>query len=152
MRKHITPHRIIHNGVDYSFEDFLKGLWKDVDASLSQEEFSHISNRNERNKEVRKNVKEVFNFVCEICFQAALKNPRLTKILDTVNEEEKNIIKKTIKSYKDHIDLLRAIFVREIASEIEKGLTRRQATRLVIEQEKNILIQYMRSQATQTKK
>jgi len=152
MRKKITPDRIINGDVKYSLEDFFKELWKDIEASISRDDFAHISNIKERSREYKKNVREVFNFVYETCFQAAKNSPRLKRILEKASDEEKNIIEKTIKSYKDSIDILRAIFVREISAEIEKGLTKRQAAKFVVERSKNRLIHFLRSQATSKRK
>ncbi|MGD9346963.1 MAG: hypothetical protein PVH84_13930 [Candidatus Aminicenantes bacterium] len=145
MRKKITPERIKNNDVDYSLMDFLEELWEDVETSISKDDLTHISNTTERTKKYEENVREVFNFVCEICFQTALQSPRLKRILQRANDNEKNIIENTMKSHKDRIDLLRAVCVREISAEIEKGLTKRQAAKSVVGRHKNIRIQFLRS-------
>jgi hypothetical protein len=152
MRKKITPDRIINNDVEYSFEDFFKGLWKDVEASISKDDFAQISNSRERNRQYKESVREVFNFVYEICLQAAIRTPRLKRILINAGDEEKNIIEKTIKSYKNSIDILRAIFVSEISAEIEKNLTKRQAFKIVVERSKNRLIHFLRDHTTSKRK
>lgn len=152
MRKKITPERIINNDVKYSLEDFFRGLWKDVEASISKDDFAHISNSKERSRQYKECVREVFNFVYEICLEAAIKAPRLKRILTNAGDEEKNIIEKTIKSYKNSIDILRAIFVREISDEIEKDLTKRQAVKIVVDRSKNRLILFLRDQTTSKRK
>jgi site-specific DNA-adenine methylase len=91
MRKNITPERIINNDVKYSLEDFFKELWKDVEASISKDDFAHISNSKERSRQYKESVREVFNFVYEICLEAAIKAPRLKRILNIAGDEEKNI-------------------------------------------------------------
>lgn len=146
MRKKITPGRIKSNDVDYSLQDFLKDLWKDVEDSISKDDFAHISNNTERTKKYEDSVREVFNFVCEICFQTALQSPRLKRILQRVDNNEKNIIENTIKSHQDKINRLRAVCIREISAEIAKGLTKRQAAKSVVGRHKNIRIQFLRSQ------
>ena len=146
MRKKITPERIKNREVEYSLQDFLEELWTEVETSISRNDFSHISNATERAKKYEENVREVFNFVCEICFQTALQSPRLQRIFQRANDNEKNIIKNTIKSHKDRIGLLRAVYIREISAEIAKGLTKRQAAKSVVGRHKNIRIQFLRSQ------
>ena len=152
MRKKITPDRIKNSDVKYSLDDFFKGLWKDIESSISKDDFAHISNSKERNKAYKKNVRDAFNFIYEICLQAAIKTSSLKRILEKASDEEKNIVVKTIKSYKDSIEILRAIFVRDISAEIEKDLTDRQAFKIVVERSKNRLIHFLRSQATSKRK
>jgi len=146
MRKKITPKRIKNSKVDYSLQNFLEDLWKDVETSISKDDFAHISNTTERSKKYEESVREVFNFVCEICFQTARQSPRLKKILQRANDNEKNIIENTIKSHKDRINLLRAVYIREISDEIEKGFTKRQAAKSVLGRHKSIRIQFLKSQ------
>jgi hypothetical protein len=152
MRKNITPERIINNDVKYSLEDFFKELWKDVEASISKDDFTHISNSKERSRQYKECVREVFNFVYEICLEAAIKAPRLKRILNSAGDEEKSIIEKIITSYKKNIEILRAIFVRDISDEIEKDLTKRQAVKIVVERGKNRLIHFLRDQTTSKRK
>jgi hypothetical protein len=152
MRKNITPERIINNDVKYSLEDFFKELWKGVETSISKDDFAHISNSRERSRRYQESVREVFNFVYEICLEAAIKAPRLKRILTNAGDEEKNIIEKTLKSYKNSIDILRAIFVREISDEIEKDLTKRQAVKIVVQRSNNRLIHFLRDQTTSKRK
>jgi hypothetical protein len=111
-----------------------------------------ISNAKERSKQYKESLREVFNFVYEICLQASIKTPRLKRILIYAGDEEKNILVKTIKSYKNSIDILRAIFVREISAEIEKNLKKRQAVKIVVERSKNRLIHFLRDQTTSQRK
>jgi hypothetical protein len=152
MSKKISPERIINNDVKYSLEDFFKELWKDVEASISKDDFAHISNSKERSRQYKECVREVFNFVYEVCLEAAIKAPRLKRILNNAGEEEKNIIRKIIKSYKKNIEILRAIFVRDISAETEKDLTERQAVKIVVERSKNRLIHFLRDQTTSQRK
>jgi hypothetical protein len=152
MSKKISPERIINNDVKYSLEDFFKELWKDVEASISKDDFAHISNSKERSRQYKECVREVFNFVYEVCLEAAIKAPRLKRILNNAGEEEKNIIRKIIKSYKKNIEILRAIFVRDISAETEKDLTERQAVKIVVERSKNRLIHFLRDQNNIQKK
>jgi hypothetical protein len=152
MRNNITPERIINNDIKYSLEDFFKELWKDVEASISKDDFAHISDSKERSRQYKECVREVFNFVYEICLEAAIKAPRLKRILINAGDEEKGIIEKIIKSYKKNIEILRAIFVRDISEEIEKDLTKRQAVKIVVERGKNRLIHFLRDQTTSKRK
>jgi hypothetical protein len=152
MRNNITPERIINNDIKYSLEDFFKELWKDVEASISKDDFAHISDSKERSRQYKECVREVFNFVYEICLEAAIKAPRLKRILINAGDEEKGIIEKIIKSYKKNIEILHAIFVRDISEEIEKDLTKRQAVKIVVERGKNRLIHFLRDQTTSKRK
>ncbi len=152
MKKNITPERIRNNDVKYSLEDFFKELWKDVEASISKDDFAHIANSRERNKQYIESVREVFNFVYEICLQAVCKQSRLKRMIEIANDKEKNIITQTLKSHSDSIDLLRAVLLKDISAEIEKGLTKRQAAKVVIERNKNRLIHFLRSQPTSQRK
>ena len=142
MRKKITPKQIMNGDVDYSLEGFLSDLFRDVKSSISK---NNLKNKSEevQESEYKKTLNEVFRFVSEVCFQAAINSPNLKLQLEKSKSEEKEIIKETLKSNKDNIELLRALLMRQVAIRLERGLTKRKAAKQVITQSKGVLIEFL---------
>ena len=139
MKKNFTHKQVMNGEVDYSFEDFLLDLFHEVESLISKDD-SHKTSGEVQASEYKRTINEVFRFVSEICFQAAINSPDLKLLLEKTKGEEKEIIKETLKSNKDNIALLRAILRRQLASGLEKGLTKRQAAKQGITQNKGKLI------------
>lgn len=138
MKKNFTPEQIKKGEVHYSLEEFLNDLWEEVKASLSKKDAHSLSEEGRKN-DIREATKKAFYFVYEICYLAAIKKVYLDIILKKSGESEKKYIKKTIKENRDNIHLLRAILLRYIASGLNKGLSRRQATSAAMEYSKDVL-------------
>ena len=139
MKKKITPEQIKNGDFNYSLVDFLRDLEEEAKSSVSKADFNHISYKKERKAKYIETVEEVFNFMYNICYQAAVKSPYLKSTLDKTDGKDKEIIEDVIKSNKENIERLRAIFLKEIAEGCKSGLTRRQATREVVQHSKSIL-------------
>lgn len=139
MKKKITPEQIKNGKVNYSLVDFLRDLEEETKPRVSKADFNHISDKKKRKAKYTEATEEVFLFVYNICYQAALKSPYLKSILDKTNGKDKEIIEGVIKSNKENIERLRAIFLKEIAEGCRTGLTRRQAAKEVITRSKSIL-------------
>jgi hypothetical protein len=143
MKKRFTPEQVKKGKVVYTFEDFLNDLWEDVKSTLSKEYSKKMSD-----KEQRDGKDEVFNFVYELCYMGAMNHPELKLMLENADAENKAIIQKTLKSNKENIALLHAIFMREIANRLEQGLTKRQALKATIENSKNVFTNWKKQHAT----
>jgi hypothetical protein len=143
MKKNFTPEKIKKGEVHYSLEDFLNDLWDEVKTNLHQKDFGRLSEE-ERKNDLREATKKVFYFVYEICYLAAIKKVYLDIILKKSDESERKHIKNTIKENRDNINLLRAILLRRITSGLNKGLSRRQATRAAMEYSKDVIYKWDR--------
>jgi len=135
MKKRFTPKQVKNGKVLYTFEDFLNDLWEDVKSTLSKEYSKKMSDKDQR---------DVFNFVYELCYLAAMNHQELELMLEKADDENKGIGQKTLKSNQKNIALLRAIFMREIANRLEQGLTKRQAVKATIEESKSVLVNWMK--------
>ncbi len=134
MKKRFTPEQVKNGKVAYTLEDFLNDLWKDVKSSLSKEYSKKVSDKEQR---------DVFNFVYDLCYLAAMNRPELELMLEKTGSENKDIMQKTLESNQKNIALLHAIFVKEIAERLKKGLTKRQAVKATIEESKNVFINWL---------
>jgi hypothetical protein len=134
MKKRFTPEQVKNGKLVYTFEDFFIDLWEDVKSTLSKEYSKKMSDEEQR---------DVFNFVYELCYLAAMNHPELELMLEKAGAENKDIVQKTLKSNQKNIALLRAIFMREIANRLEQGLTKRQAVKATIEESKSVLVNWM---------
>ena len=135
MKKRYTPKQVKNGKVLYTFEDILNDLWEDVKSTLSKEYSKKMSDKDQR---------DVFNFVYELCYLAAMNHQELELMLEKADDENKGIVQKTLKSNQKNIALLRAIFMREIANRLEQGLTKRQAVKATIEESKSVLVNWMK--------
>jgi hypothetical protein len=134
MKKKYTAEQVKNGKVAYTFEDFLNELWEDVKSTLSKEYSKKMLDKERR---------DVFKFVYELCYLAAMNHPELELMLEKADAENKSIMQKTLISNKENIALLHAIFMREIANRLEQGLTKRQAVKATIEECKSILTNWM---------
>jgi len=132
----------MNGNVDYSFEEFLSDLFGEVKSSISKNNFNSKSKEG-KNSSYKKTVNEVFRFVSELCFKAAINSPDLTVLLEKSGSEDKRIIEETLISNMGNIRMLRALFMKQIASQLESGLTKRQAAKQVISHNNGILIDFL---------
>lgn len=132
MQEVITSQQILDGAVKYSFKDFFKDLWEEVDSTVSLEDFADIRDQKERRARYRKTRGQVFGFVYTVCFQAAINYDLFIEQANQVGGEERSIIEKTAKSNMDNIFLLRAIFIRETSQGLLEGLSQKQAAKLAI--------------------
>jgi len=139
MKWSFTPTQVIEGEVVYSLEDYIRDLLEEIKSKVSKKEFDQFQEGEERDKKYLKAVKDVFNFEYEINFMYALKKSYLSKIVKKADDEEKKIIKKTIKENKANMDMLHAILMKRIANELGKGLTIKQAIKATEEYSKNLI-------------
>jgi hypothetical protein len=142
MRNEITPDQIMEGDASYSLEEFLQDLFGEVKSSISKDELRSKSGESQ-NREFEKTVNEVFRFVSEICFKAAINSPDLQFVLKRTENDETEIIRETLISHKQSIALLRALLMRQVSAGLESGLTKRQAAKQVITQNKGILVDFL---------
>lgn len=143
MKKRSTPEQVKKSKVLYTFEDFLNDLWEDVKSTLSKEYSKKMSDKEQRDGQHEEIIRDVFNFVYELCYLAVMNHPELELMLEKADAENKGIVQKTLISNKENIALLRAIFMREITNRLEQGLTKRQAVKATIEESKSVLVNWM---------
>ena len=136
MKKKYMPNQVRDGEIRYTFDVFLKELWKDVETTLSQEYPKKTLNKSSKNGFNKKTLRDVFVFVYRICYLAAMNNMELKRLLERIDSESKGVVKKTLESNKENIALLHAIFMREISIKLEQGLTKRQAVKATIEESK----------------
>jgi hypothetical protein len=135
MKKRFTPEQVKNGKVVYTFEDFLNDLWEDVKSTLSKEYSKKMSEKEQR---------DVFNFVYDLCYLAAMNHPELELMLEKADSENKDIMQKTLESNQKNIALLQSIFMKEITDRLKKNLTKRQAVKATIEESKNVFINWMK--------
>ena len=143
MKKRFTPRQVQNGNVVYTFEAFLSDLWKDVKSTLSKEYSKKMSDKEQQDGKYEETLRDVFVFVCQLCYLAAMNHPELKLMLEKTDAENKSIVQKTLISNKENIALLHAIFMREIANKLEQGLTKRQAVNATIEESKSVFTNWM---------
>jgi len=149
MKKEFTPNHILQGKVEYSLENFLEDLWEEVGDTVSKYDFSNDPVAEARDKNYENVLKEVFRFVYNICYNSAINFSLIEEVLEKADQEEREIIKKTVQSNKDNINLLHAIFMKEISENLDKGLSEQQASKIVITHSKNAMREVMRRKSEQ---
>lgn len=139
MRRNFTPAQVIEGKVDYSLEEFSKDLWEDVKSNMSKEVLSRLPDGQKRDRKYNKAIREVFNFVCEVCYLAVVEKSYLKSVLEQSKEVERKLIKKTIKENKSNIDMLQAILKKHAAKGLKEGLTKKQALKAAVEYGRGLL-------------
>lgn len=138
MKKKLTPEQVKNGEVVYTLASFLEDLWEDVESTVSQEYSNKMSDSEQRDRKYGEALKEVFTFVYRLCYLAVTNPSELKLMLEKADAKNKDIVTKTLRSNRENIALLRAIFMREIANNLERGLTKRQAVKASIEQSERI--------------
>jgi Mor family transcriptional regulator len=137
MTKKFTPEQVKKGKVDYTFDAFLNELWEDVRSTSAKKYSNKISEKGIQNGKYEKTARDIFVFVYKVCYMAATNQPELKEVLERIDSESGDVVKKTVKSNKENIAFLRAIFVREISKKLKQGLTKRQAVKATVEESKN---------------
>lgn len=138
MKKRFTPEQVKNGKVVYTFEAFLSDLWEDIESTVFQEYSNKMSDSEQRDRKYGKALKEVFTFVYRLCYLAATNPSELKLMLEKADAKNKDIVTKTLRSNRENIALLRAIFMREIANSLEHGLSKRQAVKASIKESERI--------------
>lgn len=144
MKRNFTPAQVTEGKVDYSLEEFSRDLWEDVKSNMSKEVFNRLPEGKKRDKKYNEAIREVFNFVCEICYLAVVEKSYLKLVLKQSNEVERKLIKKTIKENKSNIDMLHAVLRKHIARGLKEGLTKKQAVKATVEYSKGLVSKWKR--------
>ena len=144
MKRNFTPAQVTEGKVDYSLEEFSRDLWEDVKSNMSKEILNRLPEGEERDRKYNEAIREVFNFVCKICYLAVVEKPYLELNLKQSSEVERKLIKKTIKENKSNIDMLQAILMRHIARGLNKGLTKKQAAKAAIDYSNELISKWKR--------
>ena len=144
MKRNFTPAQVTEGKVDYSLEEFSRDLWEDVKSNMSKEILNCLPEGEERDRKYNEAMREVFNFVCKICYLAVVEKPYLKLALKQSNEVERKLIKKTIKENKSNIDMLHAILRKHIARGLKEGLTKKQAVKAAVEYSKELISKWKR--------
>ncbi len=139
MKRKFTPAQVTEGKVDYSLEEFLRDLWEDVKSNISKEVLNRLPEGKKRDRKYNEAIREVFNFVCDICYLAVVEKSYLKLVLKQSNEVERKLIKKTIKENKSNIDMLYAILRMHIARGLKEGLTKKQAVKATVEYSKELI-------------
>lgn len=149
MKKEITPDHILQGKVEYSLEHFLEDLWEEVRDTVSKYDFSNDPDDEAQDKSYENVLEQVFRFVYDVCYNSAINFSRIEEVLEKADQEDREIIKKTVKSNRDNINLLHAIFMKEISENLERGLSEQQASKIVITHSKNAMRKVMRRKSEQ---
>jgi len=144
MKRNFTAAQVTEGKVDYSLKEFLRDLLEDVKSNMPKEVFDRLPEGKERDRKYNEATREVFNFVCEICYLAVVEKSYLKLVLKQSNEVERKLIKKTIKENKSNIDMLQAILMRHIARGLEEGLTKKQALKATVGYSKELISKWKR--------
>jgi len=139
MEKDFTPSQVRKGEVDYSLEEFLNDLWEDVKSSVSKGDFNFLPRGSKRDRKYDDTIREIFYFYYEICYLAAIKKSYLKITLKRSSEAQKKAIKKALKENKENINMLHAIFRNQMARELNKGLTKKQAAKVIVEHNKDLI-------------
>jgi hypothetical protein len=142
MKWNFTPAQVMEGKADYSLEEFLRDLWEEVRSNSFNEDFSLLFEEENRDRKYDEAIRDVFNFVYEICYLAVNKKKYLKIILKKSNETERKLIKKTIKENKNNIAMLHAILMKHIARGLNKGLTKKQAANAAVEYSKELICKW----------
>jgi hypothetical protein len=144
MKRNFTPAQVTEGKVDYSLGEFLRDLREDVKSNMSEEVLNRLPEGKKRDRKYNEAIREVFNFVCEICYLAVVEKSYLKLVLKQSNEVERKLIKKTIKENKSNIDMLYAILRMHIARGLKEGLTKKQAIKATVEYSKELISKWKR--------
>lgn len=142
MKWDFTPAQVMGGEVDYSLEDFLRDLWKEVKSNISKEKFNYIPEGEERDNKYNEAIREVFYFIYEVCYLVAVKKPYLKIVLEKSSKAERKIIKKTIEENKGNINMFRAILMNHIARGLNEGLTKKQAAKAAVDYCKELIFKW----------
>lgn len=149
MKKEFKPDHILQGEVEYSLEEFLEDLWEEVRNTMSKYDFSNDPVGRAPDKKNENVFRDVFRYIFNVCYHSAINFSRIEEVLEKAGQAEREIIKKTVQSNRDNINLLHAIFMKEISENLDKGLSEQQASKIVITHSKNAMREVMRRKSEQ---
>jgi len=144
MKRNFTAAQVTEGKVDYSLKEFLRDLLEDVKSNMPKKVLNHLPRGKEGDRKYNKIIREVFNFVYEVCYLAVVEKPYLKLTLKQSNEVERELIEKTIKENKSNIDMLYAILRMHIVRGLKEGLTKKQAVKATVEYSKELISKWKR--------
>lgn len=128
--------------IDYSLEEFLDNLLDAAKSNISEVDLSNLPKGDEKNRKYNSVIRDTFNFLCDVCYLAAIQKQRLRLIIKHSNESDKKIIMKAIEENNDNIDMLHSILLKQIERELNKGLTQKQALKVVEAHNKDLVYKW----------
>jgi len=117
--------------INRSFEDLLDNLLEAARSNISEVNSNKLPKGENKNRKYNETIRDIFNFFYDVCNLAAIQKQRLRLIIKYSNESDKKIIMKAIEDNKDNIDVLHSILMKKIKRELNKGLTPKQALKVV---------------------
>jgi hypothetical protein len=117
--------------INRSFEDLLDNLLEAARSNISEVNSSKLPKGENKNRKYNEAIRDIFNFFYDVCNLAAIQKQRLRLIIKYSNKSDKKIIMKAIEENKDNIDVLHSILMKKIKRELNKGLTPKQALKVV---------------------
>jgi hypothetical protein len=128
--------------IERSLEEFLDDLVDEAKSNISKVDLSNLPNGNEKNRKYNSAIRDIFNFLYNVCYLAAIKKQRLRLIIKHSNESDEKIIMKAIKENKDSIDMLHSILIKQLEKELNKGFTQKQAFKAVEAHNKDLVYKW----------
>jgi hypothetical protein len=133
MRTPPKPKDIKSGRSSYSFEEFIAHLQAEALRIVSEKSTPASSPETKSPAKQEESSRQVLQFVYDVCFRSAVYSRRVRLRLDKLSKEERSVILRTIKENADNIRVLQAIFEREIADNMKKGISRQQAFKQAIQ-------------------
>lgn len=117
--------------IDCSLEELFDDLLEAAKSNISEIDLSKMPKGKKKDRTYNEAIRETFNFFYDVCNLAAIQKQRLRLVIEYSNESDKKIIMKTIEENKDSINVLHSILMKQIKRELNKGLTPKQALKVV---------------------
>jgi hypothetical protein len=117
--------------IDSSLEELFDDLLEAAKSNISKVDLSQLPKGKKKSRKYNEAIRDTFNFFYNVCNLAAIQKQRLRLIVKYSNESDKKIIMKTIEENEDSIDVLHSILMKQIKRELNKGLTQKQALKVV---------------------
>ncbi len=117
--------------IDGSLEELFDDLLEAAKSNISKVDLSQLPKGEKKSRKYDEAVRDTFNFFYDVCNLAAIQKQRLRLIVKYSNESDKKIIMKALEENKDSIDMLHSILMKQIKRELNKGLTQKQALKIV---------------------
>jgi hypothetical protein len=117
--------------IDCSLEELFGDLLEVAKSNISKVDLSQLPKGKKKSSKYNEAIRETFNFFYDVCNLAAIQKERLRLIVKYSNESDKKIIMMAIEENKDSIDILHSILMKQIKRELNKGLTQKQAFKVV---------------------
>jgi hypothetical protein len=128
--------------IDGSLEELFDDLLEAAKSNISKVDLSQLPKGEKKSRKYNEAIRDTFNFYYDVCNLAAIQKQRLKLIVKYSNESDKKIITKAIEENKDSIDMLHSILMKQIKRELNKGLTQKQALKIVEAHNRELVSQW----------